>query len=242
LSTVAPLDFTEPGLLDSDPTELATSLAAAGELPDLAGAAVVFQGLGDTADPQPTVGRAQRRNVIAIWTAIAEAAGASEVLVEETPLDGPAAPGLPDVSIVPPGSSVECTPGSVVLTGGDVAFTADSAEFVDPQAARETLRPIAEQMVAGRLTATVTGTTARVGDGGGQQRLSEERAQAVAEELTGLGVPAASLTVVGLGSEFPGYVADHDAAGNLIPAAAAANRKVVITPSAGSTGVTCALG
>lgn len=242
LSTVAPLDFTEPGLLDSDPTELATSLAAAGELPDLTGAAVVFQGLGDTADPQPALGRAQRKNVLAIWTAIAEAAGASDVLVEETPLAGPAAPGLPGVSIVPPGSSVECTPGSVVLTGGDVAFPADSAEFVDPRAARQTLRPIADQMVAGRLTATITGTTARVGDGEGQQRLSEQRAQAVAAELAALGVPAGSLTVVGLGSAFPEYVPDHDAAGNLLPAAAAANRKVEITPSGGSTGVSCAAG
>ena len=242
LSTVAPLDFTQPGMLDADPTEIATSLAAAGELPELAGADVVFAGLGDTADPQPAIGRAQRTNVIALWTAIAEAAGAGEVLVEEAPLGGDSVPGLPEVSIVPPGSSVQCIPGSVVLTGGDVAFRPDSSEFVDPAGAEETLRPIADQMVAGRLTATVTGTTARVGAIEGQEALSLERAQAVADLLTDLGVPAASLTVVGLGSEFPEYVQDHGAAGELIPAAAAANRKVVITPAGGSAGVTCAAG
>ena len=37
LSTVEPLDFRTPGLLDADPVELADSLKAAGELPDLAG-------------------------------------------------------------------------------------------------------------------------------------------------------------------------------------------------------------
>jgi len=39
-----------------------------------------------------------------------------------------------------------------------------------------------------------------------------------------LGVPAGSMTVVGLGSDFPGYVDDHDEQGNLAPAAAALNR------------------
>jgi outer membrane protein OmpA-like peptidoglycan-associated protein len=240
LSTVAPLDFTEPGMLDADPAELAASLAAAGELPALDGADVVFQGLGDTADPQPAIGRAQRTNLIAIWTAIAEAAGAGDVRVEESQLDGDAPAGRPHVSIVPPGSSVECTPGRVVLTGGDVAFRADSAEFVDAAAAAETLRPIAAQLATGGLTATVTGTTARVGDDAGQERLSRERAQAVADTLAGLGVPAGALTVVGLGSHFPEYVVDSDTAGNLVPAAAAANRKVVIDLPDAPADVTCA--
>ncbi|WP_460683313.1 OmpA family protein [Modestobacter lapidis] len=240
LSTVAPLDFTQPGMLDADPAEIATSLAAAGELPELAGADVVLQGLGDTADPQPAIGRAQQANLIGIWTAIAEAAGARDVQVEQAPLTGSAAPGLPDVSIVPTGSSVRCSAGTVTLTGGDVAFRPDSADFADPDAARATLGPIAEQLVDASSTATVTGTTARVGDLDGQRSLSRERAQAVSGLLADLGVPTASMTVLGLGSEFPGYVVDHDAAGNLIPAAAAANRTVVIDLAGAPAGVTCA--
>lgn len=241
LSTVAPLDFTEPGLLDADPAELAASLDAAGQLPDLAGADVVLQGLGDTADPQPAIGRAQRANLVAIWTAVAEAAGAGDVRVEDAPLTGAAVGGLPDVSVVPPGDSVQCTADAVVLTGGGVAFEPDSATFVDPAAAADTLRPIAEQMSGGGLTATVTGTTARVGDPAGQQTLSLQRAQAVADVLTDLGVPARSLAVVGLGSEFPEYVVDHEPDGSLIPAAAAANRKVVIDLTGAPAAVTCAL-
>jgi hypothetical protein len=48
--------------------------------------------------------------------------------------------------------------------------------------------------------------------------------------------------VAGVGSDFPGYVEDHDADGHLLPAAAAANRKVVLELGGGSADVTCALG
>jgi outer membrane protein OmpA-like peptidoglycan-associated protein len=241
LSTVAPLDFTQPGLLDADPTELADSLKAAGELPDLAGVDVVLQGLGDTAAPQERIGRAQRDNLVAIWQAIVEAAGAGSAQVDDAPLSGPSIVGLPGVTPVPPGTGVVCTADTVVLAGGDVAFRPDSATFVDPTAAAETVRPIAEQMVDGQLTATITGTTARVGDAAGQKELSRQRARSVADLLTSLGVPAGSMTVVGLGSDFPGYVVDHDANGDLIPAAAAANRKVTIQLAGATAGVNCAL-
>jgi outer membrane protein OmpA-like peptidoglycan-associated protein len=102
--------------------------------------------------------------------------------------------------------------------------------FVAPDAAADTLRPIAEQIVDGGLTATVTGTTARVGDLQGQRALSLERAQAVADVLADHGVPADAMTVAGLGSEFPGYV----------EADPAANRKVVLQLGGASAGVTCA--
>jgi outer membrane protein OmpA-like peptidoglycan-associated protein len=242
LSTVAPLDFTQAGLLDADPTELADSLQAAGELPDLAGADVVFQGLGDTAAPQPAVGRAQRANLVAIWTAVATAAGAGSVTVEESPLSTEPAGGLPPVTPVPVSPGLRCSASTVTLTGGDVAFRADSASFVDPAAAADTLAPIAKQMVDGKLTAGVSGMTAAVGDLAGQQTLSRQRAQAVADLLVRLGVPADGMTVAGLGSEFPGYVEDHDAAGTLVPDRAAANRKVVIDLAGASADVTCALG
>jgi outer membrane protein OmpA-like peptidoglycan-associated protein len=242
LSTVAPLDFTQPGMLDADPAELVASLQAAGELPDLSGDDVVFQGLGDTADPQPDLSRGQRQNLIDIWTAIANAAGASIVDVEQAPLSGASAEGLPDVTVVSLPPALTCAAGTVTLTGGDVAFEPDSAAFLDGAAASDVVRPIAQQMIDGELAAAVTGMTARVGDATGQQGLSQQRAQAVADLLTDLGVPADRLTVVGRGSDFPGYVADHDPAGTLIPAAAAANRKVEIALAGVSAGVTCALG
>ncbi|WP_138758570.1 OmpA family protein [Modestobacter altitudinis] len=239
LSTVAPLDFTQPGMLDADPAELVASLQAADELPDLTGDAVVFQGLGDTADPQPTLTRGQRKNLVEIWTAIATAAGASSVDVEQSPLSGDAAVGLPDVSVVPLPAPMTCTAGTVTLAGGNVAFVSDSAAFLDTAAATDVVRPIAQQIVDGGLTATVTGTTADVGDAVGQQALSQQRAEAVMHLLVDLGVPADALTVRGLGSDFPGYVTDHDPAGNLVPAAAAQNRKVVIELAGASAALVC---
>jgi outer membrane protein OmpA-like peptidoglycan-associated protein len=239
LSTVAPLDFTQPGMLDADPAELVAGLQAAGELPDLSGDEIVFQGLGDTADPQPDLSRGHRKNLIAIWTAIVEAAGAASVDVEPSPLSGDSAGGLPDVTVVPIPPVITCSAGTVTLTGGDVAFRPDSAEFLEATAAADVVRPVAQQLIDSGLTATVTGTTARVGDAAGQQRLSQERAQAVADLLIAAGVPADRLTVVGRGSDFPGYVQDRDAAGTLIPGAAAANRKVEIASAGAATDLAC---
>jgi outer membrane protein OmpA-like peptidoglycan-associated protein len=238
LSTVVPLDFTQPGLLDADPDELATSLEAAGELPDLAGATVVLQGIGDTAPPQQPLSHGQQESLRAIWMAIVDAAG-GEVSKVEKPLSGDPVDDLPPVTPVPP-SVPQCTAGTVTLTGADVAFQPNSATFVDQAAAEAVIRPIAQQLVDAGVLATVTGMTANVDGLEGQIKLSGERAEAVKALLVSEGVPADRLTVIGLGSNFPGYVQDHDAAGNLLPAEAAQNRKVVIDPEDVSTSLSCA--
>ncbi len=238
LSTVAPLDFTQPGLLEADPQEVAEILSKQDALPDLEGIEVTFQGLGDTAAPQESLSIAQRTNLIAIWRAVIQAAG-GEVFLEERPLAEETVVGLPEVSVVPVPAGPACVGATIELTGADVAFEPDSAEFLDPAAVRDVLKPIADQLGTAGLTATLTGTTARVGDLDGQVELSERRAQAVLEELVALGVPSESLTAVGVGSEFPGYVPDHDAAGNLLPGPAAENRTVVITLEDGSTWTLC---
>jgi outer membrane protein OmpA-like peptidoglycan-associated protein len=63
--------------------------------------------------------------------------------------------------------------------------------------------------------------------------LSRLRAQAVKDVLVELGAPAERMTVVGLGSDFPGYTQDHDASGQVIPEAAEANRKVFVELAGG---------
>ncbi len=240
LSTLGPMDFRRPGMLDADPADLVASLQTAGALPDLSGVHLVFQGLGDTAAPQPALSAVVRTQLAELWTAIGLAAGALDVNVEHSPLRGEAPLGLPPVSVVGPGRGITCTANTVVLDGGDVAFLANTATFKDPAAATATLQLIADQMRTAGATATLTGTTADVGDLEGQRRLSRERAETVADLLSELGVPAGSMTVVGLGSDFPGYVPDRDDAGNLSPAAAALNRKVVIELSGVAATVVCA--
>ena len=239
LSTTGAMDFRQPGLLDADPEDLVASLQAADALPDLSGLHLVFQGLGDTATPQGDIGAAARTQLADLWTAVTLAAGAVDVNVESTPLRGESVAGLPPVSVVGPGGGLTCTENTVVLDGGDVAFQADTAVFRDPTAATATLQPIADRMQLPGVTGTLTGTTADVGDDEGQRRLSRERAQAVADLLQSLGVPPDSMTVVGLGSDFPGYVDDHDEQGNLVPATAALNRKVIIELAGTGTTVVC---
>jgi outer membrane protein OmpA-like peptidoglycan-associated protein len=237
LSTVDPLDFRTPGLLDADPAELAESLMAAGELPDLTGIDVVFQGLGDTAAPQEKLRRPQRTNLVAIWQAIVLAAGGTPE-VEESPLSGVPDASLPLVSPVGLEDGMACSGDTVILSGGDVAFQPDTADFKEPAAASAVIEPIARQLLSGQVTALLTGTTADVDDKAGQVELSEKRAQAVVDLLVGLGVPKERLSAVGLGSDFDGYVLDYDAAGNLIPEAAALNRKVMVTLE-GAAAVSC---
>jgi len=160
--------------------------------------------------------------------------------VVSTPLQGQPAASLPPVTPVTWGPGVTCTASTVVLTGGDVAFRPNSAVFLDRTAAEATVRPIAEQLIASDGTATLTGTTANVEDMAGQRKLSLERAQAVMGLLVGLGVPSDHLSAVGLGSDFPGYVQDHDGSGHLMAGPAAQNRKVIIA-SSGSAALHCAV-
>ena len=239
LSTVDPLDFRTPGLIDFDPVELANSLEVAGELPDLSGVDVVFQGLGDTAFPQEKLRRPQRLNLIDIWKTIVEVAGARSVEVEESPLSGEPFADLPPVTPVSFANGISCAGNMVSLSGGDVAFQPNSAVFKDRAAASAVVEPVAGRLLSSEVTARLTGSTADVGDETGQIRLSEARAQAVLDLLVELGVPADRLTAVGLGSDFPGYVMDRDAEGQLIPEVAAANRKVIIELFGSAGGVSC---
>jgi outer membrane protein OmpA-like peptidoglycan-associated protein len=237
LSTAGQLSFSHPGMLDAVPEEVADSLAKAHELPDLSGDDVVFEGLGDVAVPQARLDEADRQKLIAIWTAVAKAAHAKSVTIEQTPLQGTPPAGLPRVTLVPIPPRVTCTGDTVVLTSRAVAFKPDSAELLDPAAASAILKPIAQQIVNGDLRAKLTGTTANVGDKAGQRQLSLQRAGAVMALLASLKVRVERMNAVGVGSEFDGYVQDHDSAGNLIPWAAAANRKVVVQLIGGQ--VTC---
>ena len=232
LSTAGALSFTTPGMLDAHPRELADALSDAQQLPDLSGVAVVFQGLGDTAPPQPELDPIRRAQLVAIWTAIVRRAGATNVHVDHAP-PGSSPPGpLPAVSTVETGPGYRCDGTSMTLSGGPFAFRPDSDEFIDHQAAVGVLRDIAGQLRSGGIDATMFGTTATVGEVTDQVRFSDERAQAVADVLIDLDVPIPQLHVEGLGSEFEDYVADRDERGSLVPAAAALNRTVFIEFSA----------
>ena len=234
LSTVAPLDFRQRGLLDAPPAETVEALRAAGALPGLQGVTVVLAGLGDVAEPQAALAPAQRSSMLALWTAVAEAGGASCVAVVDEPRGGDAPSDVPPVSLVDVPPPVTITPGRTTTLPDDnsVGFRPDTAEFRDRNAARAVLTPFAQfvgESPTRRLA--LTGTSARAGTVGGQIDLSARRAEAVKSLLVELGAPADRITTRGVGSEFPGYVDDIGPDGRQLPGPASANRTVIVEPT-----------
>lgn len=228
LSTAGVVNFTEPGMLDADPQDVATFLANSRLLPNLTGVSVVFEGIGETAAPQQPLGRARRTRLESIWTAVVKKAGAETVQIERPPSANPPAADLPPVTPVTVGTGYVCSPGQMVLTGGGLGFQPGSGKFQDPAAALEALRPIIEQVRDAGIPTDMFGTDAAVGDPPERRKRSEERAQTVANLFIALGMPMSELRVEGQGSNFDGYVNDRDSLDRVLPAAAAQNRKVIL--------------
>ena len=178
---------------------------------------VVFTGLGDTAPPQQPLPAPARTVLVALWTKIVESAG-GKTDVKQAPLPSTRPrDGLPPVTIVPVAAqSIGPLPAVTVLRDGTVGFVPDQAVLKDPAAARAVLADYAKAIKDGRR-ALLTGTTASDGTPEYRRQLSEKRAGAVRDLLVGLGAPADRISTRGLGSDFPGYVPDRDAQGNLDP-------------------------
>ncbi|MGH3794001.1 MAG: OmpA family protein [Pseudonocardiaceae bacterium] len=230
LQTTGALRFQDGdgALLDANPSEVVDLLRRTRQLPDLTGMHVVFTGLGDTAAPQRTLPQPARAVLVDLWTSIVKAAGGSAE-VKETPLPSTRTlDGLPPVTVVPVAvRSIGPLPAVTVLHDGTVGFLPDQAAFRDPGQARGVLADYANEIRNGKR-ATLTGTTASVGDPAGRLQLSRDRANAVRDLLISMGAPADRITARGVGSDFPGYVPDRDSQGNLDPIRAAQNRQVII--------------
>ena len=100
----------------------------------------------------------------------------------------------------PSGGMLPAVNASMVLKG--VNFRPNSVALLP--AARNALRPVAEAIKA--LPGSrwqLAGYTSAMGNAARNRRLSQQRAEAVELYLTSLGVPASSLTAVGMGSRNP---------------------------------------
>lgn len=233
LQTVAPLDFTQPGMLDAAPAEVAGFLAGSGEIPDLSGLTVLLAGIGDTAAPQPPLGVARQAALVDLWTEIARRGGADCVHAASTPRGSDPVTGVPPVSTVevPPPPSFDPSSRIVLPDGPTVGFVPGEAVLRNPTAAADVLRPVAEWLAADpQRHARITGTTARYGSMESQIALAFERAETIKQRLVALGADPARIATTGVGSEFPGYVPDQAPDGGLLPGPAARNRSVIIDP------------
>jgi len=234
LSTVAPLDFRQQGLLDAPVADTVAFLRDHQALPNLSGSTVVLSGLGDTAAPQPPLDTAQRTELVNLWKGIAQASGAACVAVVDEPRAGDAPSDVPPVSTVtvPPPPTITPGKATALPDDGSVGFQPDTAEFRDRNAARGVLAPFADFLKQGptrRLA--LTGTSARAGTTASQVALSTQRAEAVKALLVELGASPGQITTKGVGSQFPGYVNDIGPDRKQLPGPASVNRKVIVEPT-----------
>jgi hypothetical protein len=101
LQDIGPVNFREPKLLSTRPSNIVAELQGEHELPHLQGISIVLVGFGYTSPPQSQLSIAQQTNLIAIWSAIAKAGGAASVRVDPTPRGAPAPTQVPPVQLVP---------------------------------------------------------------------------------------------------------------------------------------------
>ncbi len=242
LSTEGYLCF-QDGLLRADTEDIVEALSEAQAIPDLDGVDVRWAFCGETAYPQEPLSTAQKEKLREIWNEILVKAGAESVeftndfttgiRVENCPgvstVDADEEDIIVDISPAPEPIRIAVEPiQTVILDNASVQFVGDQAVFLDETRAREEIRAVADQLLAHPDNRVyVIGTTAS-GDHDFCIRLSEARAQAVANVLMEFGVPEDQLIPRGLGCEDPWHIDDHDANGAWIEENAVQNRKVLI--------------
>ena len=127
------------------------------------------------------------------------------------------------------------------LNETQVRFVANKAEFIDEEAAKEALAPVAELILAHpEDRVLLAGTTAHFGDNQAScEELSGRRADAVKDLLVNFfGVPESQLVTAGLGYEKDPFVRgrDIDENGNFVETEGAKNRRVVVVAAESEVG------
>ena len=113
-----------------------------------------------------------------------------------------------------------------------VQFEAEKAKFIDENAAKEVLRPVAEAILEkSESVVLIVGTTATDGEQEARVKLSNERAEAVKNLLVKTyKVPEKQIKTVGLGFEADPFERgkDRDSSGKFVESEGRKNRRVVI--------------
>ncbi len=236
-STTGLMDFSN-NLLSGDPEAIAQMLFEKDALPDLRGVKVFWLQMGDVAAPEKELSPSQVKKLSAIWKAVIEKAGGSFVLADTVPNNAVIGGSLPEVRTIDHESETPVIINTsekdvkslsftqpLFFSEDQVKFMGDSDEYVDENAAMESIRPVAEYMEKNKdFSLLLIGTTA--GDGNTQysKELSSKRAQAVKKTLVGFGIEEERIITSGLGSADKWHIYGAGTTGAL----AAQNRKVVL--------------
>lgn len=204
-------------------------------LPNLEGITVKWFGLATVSGKQAEIPDSYKYKLEELWTAIIVASG-GKVEFDKTPICGEEAEGLPDVSTVffaQDSLNIDFSDVKAIKDGplkideSTIKFIADSEKFIEPEAAREVLTPVAKLLIDNpTLNIIVAGTTASAGKG---YALSLKRAQACKDILVSMGANCQQIECIGLGSSNNClHVDDLDSNGNLIEELAKRNRAIYI--------------
>ena len=232
LSTSGYLNFRN-NLLSAEPQVIVDMLKEREALPDLSGITVYFLGMAQVEAPQEKLTPKQSNNLTSIWKAVVEASGGEFVsndyiaVSDETRTTD----SLPSVSVVDIPSDtpivfdtdvLEQTDAEesnafdepVALEESQVEFVADEAAYRNPEAALETIRPIADYLAEHEsVSLLLVGSTA--GD------ITDESALLCDD----LGIDESRIHTLGMGSSDPWHISN---AGYDDGAAASSNRKVTL--------------
>lgn len=244
LSTSGYLNFRN-NLLSAEPQVIVDMLKEREALPDLSGITVYFLGIAQVEAPQEKLTPKQSNNLTSIWKAVVEASGGEFVsndyiaVSDETRTTD----SLPSVSVVDIPSDtpivfdtdvLEQTDAEesnafdepVALEESQVEFVADEAAYRNPEAALETIRPIADYLAEHEsVSLLLVGSTAGDITDESALRLSQARADAVKKTLCDdLGIDESRIHTLGMGSSAPWHISN----GGYDGAAASRNRSVTL--------------
>lgn len=244
LSTSGYLNFRN-NLLSAEPQVIVDMLKEREALPDLNGCIVYWLGMANVEAPQEKLTPKQSNNLTSIWKAVVEASGGEFVsndyiaVSDETRTTD----SLPSVSVVDIPSDtpivfdtdvLEQTDAEesnafdepVALEESQVEFVADEAAYRNPEAALETIRPIADYLAEHEsVSLLLVGSTAGDITDESALRLSPARADAVKKTLCDdLGIDESRIHTLGMGSSAPWHISN----GGYDGAAASRNRSVTL--------------
>lgn len=193
LGTTGAIDYRQLGL-QAKPEYLVHELRTRGALPDFKNEKVMFSGLADTAGRQQELPTTYRRQLIADMKEICRAGDAVQCDIDRelrhfmpprTTQPSPTVP-IPAIKSVPAPSG--SPPGSIQqVIPADLLFAFDKATL-EPDASA-VLEPLVTKAVSGNYRVRVVGYADPVGSDEYNQKLSEDRAQAVAKRLVNNGLP-----------------------------------------------------
>lgn len=249
LGTTGYMDF-QNNLLSAEPEVIVEMLQEREALPDLKDITVYWLGMGQVAAPQEKLNPKQSKNLENIWKAVVEASGGEFVSNEYITVSGElnTSDELPSVSVVevPADKPIVFEPEvleqaeteeetssendnafeePIALGESQVEFIGDKSEYLHPETAVETIRPIAEYLINhDTVPLLLIGATAGDNTNESTLQLSADRAEAVKRTLVELGVDESRINTIGMGSDDPWHIKDAGYDGPV----ASSNRKVVL--------------